>query len=327
VESLFILKILFPIFAHIGLGYLFRSLSIVKDTDIDVLNGYAYYVAFPALMFVSLYTTDFSEISNPVFYSVNIICAFIAMVCAFIVCKMLKFERSKIGVIMMASYFGNNAYMGLPVVQLAFGDSALPYGAIISGINITIALTFGLGIIEHFSENEKGRSTNFGETIIKLFKVPLLWGVILGIAFSFFSTLFREELAEDNVANALEYFSFIHVALSMLKSTASPIALFSLGAFLFGRMPKKEFRELAVISTLKLILLPLVIVLLSFLFNLRNIEYNVSLTQAAMPLAVTNFVISKQYRIQEEFVANSVVITTLISILTIPLSLSLFVNL
>jgi predicted permease len=87
---------------------------------------------------------------------------------------------------------------------------------------------------------------------------------------------------------------------------------------------------MAVISTLKLILAPFLIILFNILFNLQNfgldyLEYDVSLAQSAMPMAVTNFVISKQYKIEEEFVANSVVVTTLISILTIPIVLTLFV--
>jgi predicted permease len=43
----------------------------------------------------------------------------------------------------------------------------------------------------------------------------------------------------------------------------------------------------------------------------------VSLLQAAMPLAATNFVLAQKYKIDEEVIANSIIYSTIISLFTI----------
>ncbi len=323
-DPIFIMEVLFPIFAIIGLGYAFRRLSIVGENDIDVLNGYAYYIGFPALMFVSLYTTDFADISDPRLYLVNVGNALVMMCAVFGICTAMKVKRELKGVIVMASYFGNNAYMGFPVSQLAFGDGALPYAAIISGINIALALTVGLFLINLFAEKERPSVKWAKEIGVKLLKVPLLWGVIFGILCSFVSSVFRTQLEDPPVAGMLDNLAFVQTALVMLKSTASPVALFALGAFLFGRLPRSNFIEMGIVNFSKLALAPIVVILLCFVFGLGAIQHDVSLAQAAMPMAVTNFVVAKKYKIQDEFVANSVVATTAVSIITIPIFLGLF---
>jgi hypothetical protein len=63
-------------------------------------------------------------------------------------------------------------------------------------------------------------------------------------------------------------------------------------------------------------------VLVSELLNLEGIERGVVIVQATMPVAVFNYLLASRYDRHPDVVASSIVISTLISLLTLPLLLN-----
>ncbi len=53
--------------------------------------------------------------------------------------------------------------------------------------------------------------------------------------------------------------------------------------------------------------------------------FAVSVFQAGMPLAVTNFVLAEKYDLDKALIANSIFMTTLLSLFTIPLLINFWV--
>jgi predicted permease len=107
----------------------------------------------------------------------------------------------------------------------------------------------------------------------------------------------------------------------MLAATASPVALFALGSFLHGKF-KKQDASLAVWTTAaKLLVFPLAVFLLAKIFNLSAENQSISALISTMPVAVTCFVIAEKYKLNQQLVANAIVLSTAVSIATIPLFL------
>jgi hypothetical protein len=62
-----------------------------------------------------------------------------------------------------------------------------------------------------------------------------------------------------------------------------------------------------------------------FFVMFGSIDSKVVLLQAAMPMAVTNFVLAEKYNTRRELVANSIIISTLISLFTLSILITFLV--
>jgi predicted permease len=52
-------------------------------------------------------------------------------------------------------------------------------------------------------------------------------------------------------------------------------------------------------------------------------QKSVTILEAGMPIAITTFVLAEQFDMEKKMVANSIIITTIISILSVSIMLSL----
>jgi predicted permease len=104
----------------------------------------------------------------------------------------------------------------------------------------------------------------------------------------------------------------------MLGLTASPVALFALGGFIYGRFLKKDLELVFLISLLKTAILPLFIVAGSLiLFKADSLKIIVLLS--SMPVAATTFVIAEKFNLNKELVGNSILISTIVSFVVAPI--------
>ena len=106
--------------------------------------------------------------------------------------------------------------------------------------------------------------------------------------------------------------------LTLLGGTTSPVALFSMGVFLYGQKLSTRYKELGLLTVFKLVLFPILVVASIRIFGLTGTPSGVSLLEALMPLAVTNFIIAEKFDLDAGLVAEAILLTT---ILCIPLLL------
>ncbi|MBA7623161.1 hypothetical protein ES703_30554 [subsurface metagenome] len=292
-----ILETIAPIFGIMVIGWALRKTGIVGREGVRILSDYAYYVGFPILVFVSLRDIDFVTLLDYKLYLVNFISIFLIAGIAYAVAKALKFNNKLKAAFILCAVFGNVAYMGFPLNSLALGEVAMPFASIIAAIYITLTFTFGLFILRHYS----GVKT---KTKFWILRVPLIWGVILGLLFS----CMRLPLPFSNL-------------FAMVAASASPVALVAIGTFLYDVEFGKCVKEIAILSSLKLVLLPAAVLLVSLALGFKDLAFKSSLLQAATPVAITAFILTHRFGTESDFVASTIVTTTLVSIATLSLVL------
>ncbi|MBW2992032.1 AEC family transporter [Candidatus Woesearchaeota archaeon] len=291
------------IFCFVFLGWLSRKLNIMKKGAVDVLEGFVFFFGLPALIFNSLYKTDFSKIMDFQLLSVNLAGITLIIILMFVIMAVVRAKREVKAPFIVGSFFGNVAYMGIPLCQLAFGDEGGALAAIISVVYVLVGLTLGDIVFQYYS----AKKPNIRRILVNILKIPSTWAVILGILFSFLSL--GLPLALSQIIGAF-------------SATAGPVALFGLGAFMFGNPVKGELLKKSIIlSLIKTVLLPAIIFFSIRFFGLTGIRASVSLVQATVPLAVTNFVLAEEFKIGRRFVADSIIISTVLSIATISIML------
>ncbi|WP_346859977.1 AEC family transporter [uncultured Draconibacterium sp.] len=295
-------KTVLPLFLIIITGTLFSRTKASNANWIDVLNKYALYIGFPALVIASLMHLELGEQSFVTLIVYNSGYIILCSLLAFPVAKLFKFPPQMRRTLFLILPFGNIAYLGMPVLQNAFGDNILPVAAIISAIYIFWLLTLGIILVE---VNGK-ESFDVKKLLLSLAQNPLLLSVIVGLVLVFFK-IKLPVVAEQTI--------------QLFANSVTSVVLFSLGIFLgmqkFGKL--KEWYQVAAFVGGTMLVLPFVFYQFLKLTQFDTQFLKASVIDAAMPLGLTPYALSLHYKLETTLAARIVVLGTLLSIVIIPL--------
>lgn len=295
-----------PIFLIIFSGWLLKKHKIVTDDWVHILNQFAYYISLPALIITSLWSVDFLSGESWDFVFVSLVTIILFSLLIFIGLSFSGLSHGKKTAIFLGATVGNTVYMGFPLIELGFGRENLVDGALISIIYLVIPILISIFIIKYWQD----RSHKISGQLKDFFKNPLVVSVFAGFILSFLKI-------------EVSFIEAVKKSLLLLGSTASPVALFALGGFLYGKFLKKDLASVFAISLLKTIVFPLTVVAaLAYLFKSDN--PGVFTLLASMPVAVTTFVIAEKFNFGKELIGNSILISIIISFFAIPIIFYLF---
>ena len=290
-----------PVFAVIAAGWLFRKYRVVDAVWVHVLNAFAYYVSLPALIVVSFWKLDFSEprVYISVLASVGIMIAFMVLVLALAV--LLPISRKQKAALFLVATTGNTIYLGLPLVTSSLGSRYLSYGALVATVYLVLPILVSIFVVRWWAHHEH----SLRHQLVLFLKNPLTVASLIGVCISF--------IPKNGAA-----LQVLESALAMIGATASPVALFALGGFLYKRFLKRRLALVAGFSLVKTIAFPALVLIVSSLVGIADTK-NLLLLLAAMPVAVTTFVIAERFDLDTTLVGNSLLASTIISFFTIPL--------
>jgi predicted permease len=291
-----------PLFLVIGIGLIFSRTKVFTPQWIDILNKYALYIGFPALVIASLMNLEpnkelFTQlIIHTSVYTVT------CMLLAFPLAKLFRLSRNMLRTLFLILPFGNFAYLGIPVLQSTYGDNILPTAAILSAIYLFWLLTLGLVLIEAFGDDKISPR----KLLLSLIQNPLLLSVFVGLAIG----LFKVELpfiAEKTI--------------TLFSNSVTAIILFALGLFLgtqeFGKL--KEWYTVMALVVVTMLLLPACYYAYLKMVGMNEVLLKASVLDAAMPLGLTPYVLTVQYKLESKLAARVVVLATFLSVFIIPL--------
>lgn len=300
------LKTVLPLFLVIIIGAIFSRTKVYHENWIEVLNKYALWIGFPALVIFSLMKLDLAEKSYTTFIFLNSVFILGSIVLVFPISKIFNLSVNMKRTLFLIIPFGNVSYLGIPVLFNTYGENILPEAAIISAIYVFWLLTLAILLIEIYGEEK----INLKKLGLSLAKNPLLLSVFIGLLI----VVFRIKIP-DFAAKTIELFS----------SSVTAVVLFSLGMFL-GRHQigkPKEWLTVAILTVATMIVLPYAFYQILLLFPLQNVDLKSLIIDAAMPLGVTPYVLAVQYKLDTILLTRVVVFGTIISVLVIPMWISI----
>ncbi len=297
-----------PIFLIVLSGWLLRKFKIATEEWVHILNIFAYYVSLPALIVASFWDINFlsRESWNIIFLSLLTLGLFSLVV--FIILHFTRINKDLKTAIFLTTTVGNTIYMGFPLVELGFGKESIPTGALIGVIYLVVPILISIFIIRYWHDKEH----NVAKEILAFIQNPLMISVFVGIAISLFFGFLKIALIDNFLIFAVKKSIF------MLGTTASPIALFTLGAFLYGKFLKKDLGLVFFISFLKIICFPIIVFITLFYF-FKPESSQILILLSSMPVAVTTFVIAEKFHLDKELVGNSLFISTALSFIVAPI--------
>ncbi|MDX9971088.1 MAG: AEC family transporter [Candidatus Gracilibacteria bacterium] len=303
-----ILTIISPLFLIILATAIGQKYFRIGDDWSKVFNEFALKIGLPVLIFASLSRTSFSFKDQASLIISNSFLVITSLIFAYFLGKLLKFNKVFFRTFFICLAFSNVAYLGIPVLSSIKGAEILPQVSLIIGVYLFWIFTIGIAFLDNSikEKNEKIAKT----TVLKLIKNPLLLSCFFGIIIGYFQ---------------IQLPQIVFKSLDMISASVTPTVLIVIGLFIgkskLGKL--KDWIPIAIFSLLVLILVPGVFYLVLRTLQLNPKDFGVSIIEAAMPLAITPFALTDKYKLDKNFIAKSIVLSTILSVLTLPFWVSI----
>lgn len=196
--------------------------------------------------------------------------------------------------VVVTSLFGNTGNMGLPITLFAYGQDGLDRGVIIFVLSLVLMFAAGPTLL--------AGGTGLGERVRAALKLPPIWAALAGLAVNLLVLPLPLSLTRG---------------VSLLADAAIPVMLLSLGVQVYRSWVWGVSAAALQASFYRLVASPLIAYALGLLLGLRGLDLSVLVLMAAMPTAVTMFVVAVEVRGDYEGIARTVVATTLGSLAVI----------
>ena len=280
--------IIAPIFVCAALGYGWARTKRAWDTEF--VTTLTYYVGTPCLVFSALTSTPltasaFAAIAGAALTALG---GFIVIGLAALALLGMPWRRYLPPLI-----FPNAGNMGLPLCLFTFGESGLALG--IAYFTVTSVSNFTLGVWISSGVASAGQ----------FLKTPLIYAVALAL------------LA---VVTSSEIPLWIANTTQLIGGLTIPLILITLGVSL-AKLKVLNIRRAVGLSVFRLALGFGVGWSVAQLFGFGGAERGIVILQSAMPVAVFAYLFAQRYDNAAEDVAGTVVVSTALSFLTMPLLL------
>jgi len=283
-----------PILLLMGIGFLSRKFGFLKLGDERVLSAYVYFFALPALFFIDLSETSFvAETLSFIFAGITPL--FVVVAIYVLLYAIFRFSKNTLYLLTLSTVFGSLAFFGIPFVTFAFPSQQSERLATLAAATVGIAaIAVSITVLEFYRLAESPKMEGLKQVATRLARNPLIISIVAGILAS---------------VVGVEVPSPVSTLLHMLGDTTSAVAVFMLGAFLYGKKYanlKKAFG----LSLLRIVFLPTLVLATLTLFILPSMERSVLVLMHGMPVAVSLSVLSQRYDFYKETVASLTLISS-----------------
>ena len=300
-----VLNISIPFFALIFLGFGAHATGFIDAAGARTMSKFAFYVTLPPFMFLKITANDPAAILNWGFilrYESSTI--LIYLTAALIAHLLFRLGRLESGIFGLNVAYPNYGYIGIPLAILAFGDEAALPMALILFADTIVLLTLTACFV---SGNGGGPVAAVKRISLTMIANPLVIAVLAGLLFS------ASGLILPKIPQQLG---------NLLAGAAAPVALFALGATLFGQPVRAAAAEVSTISVLKLILHPLLVAL--FFLGVPGQEpiwVKVAILSSCLPVAANVFMLANHYGAYTGRTASAILVSTALASATVPIIL------
>ena len=290
------------IFILIIPGVFFKKKNILTEDQNGAINSIVVNLTWPCLVIDAMQMQFSIQVLRDSAYILVVCLLILAIIFAisFPIARLIKLPKTKQYLTVFMLLFGNTGFIGIPVIKALYGTDAVFYAAIVELINDILIFTVGILLIQLSA----GANLKVG---FKQFINPGLIGVIIGLVLF----LLNIQLPE-----------LIGGSIEMIGNATTPLTMFCIG-FQIGGLKLKEIAgdfQVYAICFVKLLIVPILTLLVVKLWagDFSMLE-KVLIIGFAMPVGAVASIFSQQYKGEAAFATKSVLLSTVLSLITIPI--------
>ncbi len=304
-----IATIVLPVFGLIGIGYLVAWSKILDESRGQALADFVFVIAIPLLILRVLATADFAGTSAWRLWLPFFTVFAISWAAGTTLIRRLFGRDARAGLVAgLAASYGNTTLVGIPLVLAAYGAAGAVPMALIVGVQFPAIMTVVAVLMER-SERRDGVETSRVNTLELIATVtktlvtnPIIIGVIAGILWRVSRIPFAGVPAD---------------LIGRLADVASTLALFALGMSLRRYGIRGHIRPGLILTGLKLVVMPALVLALAPVFALTPITTKVAVIAAACPTGLTPFLVASRFRTGEHLASNVISLSTLFAVVSV----------
>ena len=283
------------LFLFLMVGLLCRYGKIVTDEVRSGMISFTIHALLPCMIFDS-FDMEFSR-SLMVECGFGLIIAVAIQILSYL-CGSFLFRKNppeRESVLRYGFSFSNSGFAGLPICAEAFGSRGAVLGSFFMTPQRIVMWSVGLAFF-----NKGAKRKSFRGVILH----PAMIGLYLGLI---------------RMLTGIRLPDFIDASVGKLGSCTTPISMALVGTLLADTHIKDMFHpEIWKMLSFRHFLLPIAALLIARLLKVDAVTAGVAVTMTGMPIASLTAIVSDQQGADSRFASTCVFVSTLISLITVP---------
>ena len=303
--SILLMQQIVQLFLMIFMGYLIVKTGLVRDDDSKVLSKIILYLIVPCVIINAFqvdYTTDTVK-GLLIAFAASVMTQVILLVVISVAGKLLHLNEVEVASV----YYSNSGNLIVPIVTFILGQEWVLYGCVFMSVQLVFLWTHCKKIIS------REASYDWKKIILNINMISIFIGVVL-----FFTKIRLPEIIENTLAS--------------VGTMIGPASMIVTGMLFAGMNLKQIFANKRVyfITFLRLIAVPLIALVLIKLSNLASFSADgnkimlIVFLAIITPSASTVTQMCQGYGNDSRYASAINVMTTLLSIITMPVMVMLF---
>lgn len=301
-DMLYILEnISLPIILLIAAGF---GLQKIFKLDLRTFTKLNMYFLVPVVVFVKLYGTDITWDFLAQVMPYLILFHLCMYLFALTVSAIMRFRKSMRNAFTNSLLLINTGNYGIPLIDLAFKNSAIPMASQIAMpsqifiITLQNMISYTFGVFQASSGNSSRK-----RALLNIIKMPVLYAILLVVILKLCGVT-----VPQTIMTPLDYLSNAFIAM----------ALTNLGVQLADTRLGKGLGKVVAVSVIKVIIAPLTGFALVLLLGIKGVLAAALIIGLSTPTAVNSAVIAQEFNNEPEFAAQVVFMTTVFCTFTLP---------
>lgn len=292
------------LFLMIFVGFVARKTSVFDQENVKVLSRMLMNISLPALIIGAMqFPFDEEVLASSlqiILISLGAYSGIIAF--SFGYYKVIKETEQRKDVLQFSIIFSNVTFMGFPVVNVLYGEMGVFFAALYNMPFNLVLLTLGVAIMSRSRRDQ----TKAGMSIRKALMSPGIVALVLGFSFFIFSIRLPAPVSQ---------------AVDMLGATTTPLAMIVIGALLGDVSPRSILGDKSVylLTVTRLVLMPLMAYGILRSLGVEGMMLGIPVIIIGMPVGAVTGAFANLYDSDEYLASKAVFITTLLSMITIPI--------
>jgi predicted permease len=300
-------SLVLPVFAIIVTGWLAGELGYLSRSLADALVHFAYNVAMPALLIVTIAQEPARNLLEWRFL--------LAFGGGSLICFALVFLAVRAGgqhdlasstIHGMAAAMTNTGFVALPILHAIYGQPAVLPAAVATVFVAAVMFPITVILLERDAD-ARGPARSAG-LVKQILLNPMVLSTLIGLVWAI---------------TGLPIPATVAAYLNMIAAALTPCALFAIGLGLSVEGLRSNLGTSFALAAVKLLVMPLIVYGLCLITGLNPLYTVAAVICAAVPTAKTVYVLAHEHKVEEKLVAATVSVTTMLSVATLLVALYL----
>ncbi len=285
-------------FILIMAGYFCVRLGAVKKEAKEHFSDLLMKLVIPCMILDSYFSEFDPAVAGNIFVAFALAAVMILLGAVISFPLTRKLAESDRPMLWFACIFSNAGYMGFPLIQALFGEEGMIYASAFLSVFNILVWTFGVVIA--------GGKVAPREVVKKDLTTPAIIAVAFGLVM-YFARIPVPEM--------------IKAPITLFGDMNTPLAMFITGMIMASANLVDFIKNKTIwwILLVRLLLIPIVMLALIAIIDLDGMPASVCLILEAAPTAAISAGFAVEYRYNAELIAGCVVVSTIMSIITLPL--------